>query len=112
MGNWRLVLDSSLMSDIHLSCDERSFALCITYYVNYWSDLLSSGDSYQSNHLDLPLLKLIPHLRKGAELRRAYWSEVCWVAEEDGPAVAEPLVEVDVALGCFCLEVGGFGAES
>lgn len=34
------------------------------------------------------------------------------MAEEDRPAVAEPLVEVDVALGRFGLEVGGGGAET
>lgn len=61
----------------------------------------------QSNHLHTTLLKLIFQLGESAELGRANGSEVGRVREEDGPAVADELVEVDLALGSQCLEVGG-----
>jgi hypothetical protein len=63
---------------------------------------------YQPDHLNTPLLKLLPHLRKRTEFCRAYWREIGGMAEENGPAASEPLVEVDLALGCAGFEVGCF----
>jgi hypothetical protein len=63
--------------------------------------------AYQSNHLDATLLKLILQFRKRAELGSANGCEIGGVGEEDSPAVANPLVEVDLALGGQGLEVRG-----
>ena len=42
-----------------------------------------------------------------AELGGADGGEIFGVGEEDGPAVADPFVEIDGALGSFGGEVGG-----
>lgn len=62
----------------------------------------------QANHLHTALLELALHLRKGTKLGSADWSEIGRVGEEDGPAIADKLVEVDLALGGQSLEVGGY----
>lgn len=53
---------------------------------------------YQSDHLDVALFELARHLGESPELRRTHGGEVGRVREENSPAVAEPLVEVDLAL--------------
>src|SRR6185436_11986274 len=47
-----------------------------------------------------------------AELGRAHRREVLRVREEDGPAIADPLVEVDGALGGLCREVRRLAVDS
>lgn len=64
--------------------------------------------THQANHLHTALIKLILHLRKSAQLGCADGGEVGRVGEQDGPAVANELVEVNLALGGQCLEVGGY----
>lgn len=64
--------------------------------------------TYQANHLHATLLELILQLRKGAKLRGANGGEVGRVGEQDGPAVTDELMEVNLALGGQCLEVGGY----
>lgn len=63
--------------------------------------------THQANHLHATLLKLILHLRKGAQFGRTDGGEVGWVGKEDCPAVSNKLVEINLALGGQCLEVGG-----
>lgn len=41
--------------------------------------------TYKANHLDATLLEFIFQLREGTELGCAHWSEICRMAEEDGP---------------------------
>ena len=48
----------------------------------------------------------------GAELGGADGGEVLGVGEEDGPVVADPLVEVDGAVRGLGGEVGGFVVDS
>lgn len=52
----------------------------------------------QSNHLDVPLLKLSSKLCERSELRSAYGCEVGWVREEDGPGVSDLLLPVSRVL--------------
>lgn len=66
------------------------------------------GTTNQTNHLDTALLKLALHLRKGTQLGGANGSEIGRVGEKDGPAVADELVEVDLALGGQSLKVGSY----
>lgn len=66
----------------------------------------------QTNQLDAALGELGLQLGKGAQLGGAHGREVLRVGEEDDPAVADKLVEVNGALGGFGLEVGGFGAQT
>lgn len=55
--------------------------------------------TYQANHLDAASIKLVLQLGKGTKLGGAYWRVVGRVAEQDCPAVANPLVEgLDVTL--------------
>lgn len=63
--------------------------------------------SYKSNHLHSALLELILELGKCAQLSGANGSEVGGVGEENGPAVADEFVEVDLALRSQGFEVGG-----
>lgn len=46
------------------------------------------------------------HLRKSAQLGRADGGEIGRVGEQNGPAVTDELMEVNLALGGQCLEVG------
>ena len=66
----------------------------------------------QTNELDIAFIELGLQFRKGAEFRCADGCEVRWVREENGPFVADPLMEIYVALGRFGFEVGGEGAEA
>lgn len=66
------------------------------------------GATNQTNHFDTALLKLALHLRKGTQLGGANRSEIGRVGEEDGPAVADELVEVNLALGSQSLKVGSY----
>jgi len=61
----------------------------------------------QPDHLDASFFELATQLCKGAQLGRAHGRKVCWVAEQDRPGIVDELVEVDVAVGGFCLEVWG-----
>lgn len=63
-------------------------------------------DTHEANHFDTSLLEFTLHLGKGTELGRADGGEVGRVGEEDGPGVAEELVEVDLAMSGQGLEVG------
>lgn len=63
-------------------------------------------NTYQANHLHTPLLEFILELRKGTQLGGADGGEVGGVGEQDSPAVANELMEVNIALGGQCLEVG------
>jgi len=67
-----------------------------------------SEESYKPNHLHTPPVKLPLHLRKGAQLCRAYWRVVRRVREEDRPAVADEFVEVDVSRRCCRLEIRSY----
>lgn len=63
--------------------------------------------AYKTNHLDIALLKFVLQGSKGTKLRGANRCEVRGVGEEDGPAVADELVEVNVAMGGLGCEIGG-----
>ena len=54
--------------------------------------------SYQTDHLDASAVELVLHLGESTEFSGADGGEVGGVREEDGPAVADPLVEVDFSL--------------
>lgn len=69
---------------------------------------VQQGETDQANHLHATLLKFILQLGEGAELGRANGSEVGRVGEKDGPAISDELMEVNLALGSQCLEVGGY----
>ena len=64
--------------------------------------------THKTNHLDASLFKLILQLGEGTQLGGADGREVSGVGEENGPAVADELVEVDLAMGGKGLEVGSY----
>ena len=66
----------------------------------------------EADHLDVALVPLGLQLGDVAELGRADRREVLGMGEQDAPAVAEPLVEVDAAFGGVSGEVGGLVTES
>ena len=66
----------------------------------------------QADHLDVALVELGLDLGHVAELGGADRGEVLGVGEQHAPAVAEPLVEVDRALGGLGGEVGCGVAEA
>lgn len=68
--------------------------------------------TYESNHLNTALSKFALQLCECAKLSCADRGEIGGVGEKDGPAVANPLVEVDLALGSRSLEVGGYNYVS
>lgn len=64
--------------------------------------------THQANHLHTTLVKLILHLRESPQLGCADGGKVGRVGEQDGPAIADELVEVNLALGGQCLEIGSY----
>ncbi|KAB8346321.1 hypothetical protein FH972_023365 [Carpinus fangiana] len=66
----------------------------------------------EPDHLDAARPEGVGLLRERAQLRRAHGREVGWVAEEDAPRVAQPAMEVDLALRRLCGEVGRCTAEA
>jgi hypothetical protein len=75
-----------------------------------WCDSTSSTDTPMNLVLRLsnsPLAR-----GEGAQFGRAHRREVLGVREEDAPAVAQPVVEVDGAFGGLRREVRGLVAES
>lgn len=99
------------MSLIHLSWLPRSLADYIRTSANV-QDIPQCVSSYQANHLDIPLLKLIFQFGECTELRRTDWGEVGRVREQDRPFPAKPLVKVYVSLSSLCGEVRCFRPES
>ena len=59
----------------------------------------------EADDLDVALGEVGLAARDLGELSRAYGREVCWVAEQDCPAAFDELVEINVAMGGFGLEV-------
>lgn len=66
------------------------------------------GATNQADHLDAPLIELILKLGKSAEFGGADGGEVGRVREENGPAVANEFVEIDLAVGGGCLEIRSY----
>lgn len=62
--------------------------------------------TYKTNHLHIPLLKFILELSESTKLSRANRSEIGRVREKDSPAVTDELVEVNLAMRGFSIEVG------
>ena len=63
--------------------------------------------TYQTNHLDVAPLEFILQLGESTQFGGADGGKVGRVGEEDGPAVTDELVEVNVAVGGLGCEVGG-----
>ena len=59
----------------------------------------------ETNDLHVALVELGLDLGHVAQFGGAHRREVLGVAEQHAPAVAEPVVEIDVALRCGCIEV-------
>ena len=66
----------------------------------------------QADDLDAALVPLGLEACYFAQLGGAHRGEVLGMGEQDAPAVAQPLVEVDVALSGFLGEVGSGVAET
>ncbi|MCY1415612.1 hypothetical protein D9M71_311030 [compost metagenome] len=62
----------------------------------------------QADHLGIALVELGLELGHVTQLSGADRSEVLRVGEQDGPLIADPLVEVDRAFGGFGGEIGRF----
>ena len=72
----------------------------------------ADGVGREADELDAALLELGLEASHLTELGGAHGCVVLGVGEEDGPVVADELVEVNGALGGLGLEVGGNGAET
>jgi hypothetical protein len=68
--------------------------------------------TYQANELDATSSELGLELGESTELSGTDGSEVIGVGEEDGPLVANELVEVDRAVGGVGIEVRGSRAQT
>lgn len=66
----------------------------------------------QTNELGVSLLKLWLQLSESTQLSGTDWSEVIWVGEENGPRVANVLVEGNWTVRSVGGEVWGGGAQS
>lgn len=66
----------------------------------------------ETDNLDVALVKLGLEAGNNTELGGADGGEVCGVREENGPGVADEIVELDGALGGLGVEVGGDGAKT
>ena len=61
--------------------------------------------THQSYQFHTSSIELRLQFRKGAQFRRAHGREIRRVREQDRPFVADPFVEVDIALRGLGLEV-------
>ena len=61
--------------------------------------------THQSDQFYTPPIEFRLQFRKRPQFRRAHGREICRVREQDRPFVADPFVEVDVALRGLGLEV-------
>lgn len=84
------------------------------HFLDVLDPLLVRGDPFrqQPNQLDASLVELRLQLGEGAQFGGAHGGEVGGVGEQDGPLVADPVVEVDFPLGGVDVEVGRLGAKS
>lgn len=72
----------------------------------------ATGVGGQTNQLDTSLRELGLQLSESAEFGGADRSEIFGVGEEDNPAIANELVEVDGTFGGLGLEVRSDGAQA
>jgi hypothetical protein len=70
--------------------------------------VILDGIDREADDLGSALGELAFETGHGAELGGADGSEVLGVREEDGPVVADPLVELYRAMGAIGRKVGGF----
>jgi len=70
------------------------------------------GIDREADDLGSALGELAFEAGHGAEFGGADGGEVLGVGEEDGPVVADPLVELDGAVGGVGRKVGGFVVDS
>ena len=66
----------------------------------------------EPDDLHVALLELGRELREIAELGRAHGREIFRMRKEDGPAVADPLMEIDRTLGRLGFEIRGLVVDS
>ena len=86
-------------------------SLALYLRVNTNSSIRLEG-TYKSNHFNAALSKFTRQLCECTEFSCADRCEIGRVGEKDGPAVVDPLVEVNLALGSCSLEVGGYNYVS
>ena len=72
----------------------------------------SDGIDREADDLGSALGELAFEASHGAELGGADGSKVFGVGEEDCPVIADPLVELDGAVGGVSSKVGGFVVDS
>lgn len=114
---------SSCFVDIHV-VHERNLALLVA---DDWEAQFAPGDLIdildpaamalnrvraQSDELDIPLREFWLELGEGTEFGGADGSVIFWVREEDHPAVADELVEVDGTVGGLSVEIWSCVAQS
>jgi hypothetical protein len=68
--------------------------------------VLVDGIDAEADHLDVALPEIRLELGHIAELSRADGCEVLGMREDDAPGIAEPVIELDMALGRVGFEVG------
>jgi len=73
------------------------------------SSMALNGVCGQTDQLGTALGEFWLKLGESTELGCADWSVIFWVREEDDPAVADEVVEVDWAIGGFGVKVWGNG---
>ena len=66
----------------------------------------------ETNQLDAPPRELGLQFCKSTQLCCANGGVVLWMRKENSPFVANPLVEVNRAIGSIGLEIGGNGAKT
>lgn len=76
------------------------------------SSMRLDGVGGQANELDASSGELGFEFSESTELGSADWGVILRVREQNDPAVANELVEVNRSVGGFGLEVGGNGTES
>src|SRR6516225_4129026 len=73
---------------------------------------LPTGSTLSPIDLAVALVELRFQPRHVTEFGRAYRSEILRMREQDRPSIADPLMEVDDALGSLRIEVRNFGVDS
>lgn len=66
----------------------------------------------QTDQLDASLCELGLELCESAQLGGTDWSVVLGMGEENSPLIANPVVKINGAIGCFRLKIGSNRAQS
>src|SRR2546430_7434660 len=74
-------------------------------YTTLFRSVIAGRIDRQPNDFHISAIKLRFDPRHITELGCADRGEILWVRKQDGPGITDPVVKMDLALGCLRLEI-------